>query len=122
MSGKPFDLERYTKPQRAEPASPDTVTADGYVAMLDLVLRNGNHVALPYATLLRAIFNPSAGISLVFAADDVVIEGRGLEPLYRGIVQHRVPKIACESGRQEFEQGTSETPVVTSIKVTPKDN
>ncbi|MEO0631470.1 MAG: hypothetical protein AAFY46_12220 [Planctomycetota bacterium] len=98
---------------------------DTYSAMLDLVLSNGNHYALPYSTLLRVLYNPSDGIRLVFSTDDVHVEGRNLGDLHRGITQHRVRRITVERRRTGVEWNDAgdepEGSVVTAIAVTPKD-
>ncbi|MCB9839010.1 MAG: hypothetical protein H6813_06695 [Phycisphaeraceae bacterium] len=94
--------------------------AESYVAMLDLVLTGGNRVALPYTTLLKVEFNPSAGITLFFPMDTVEIKGRNLESLYRSLTQHRVPSIQAASARSgEWGGDDDQQAVVTSIRCTP---
>jgi hypothetical protein len=65
--------------------------------MLEL-RRNGNIVALTYAWLDRAKFDPSEGITLRFGMEKVRIIGRNLNAeirpnirLLTGITRHRVP-------------------------------
>ncbi|MEM9167049.1 MAG: hypothetical protein AAGB48_08485 [Planctomycetota bacterium] len=128
-SGAGSLLDRYTQPRALAPsreARPDgSLVTETYAVMLDLVLRNGNHYALPYATLLRALYNPSTGIRLVFSTDDVHIEGRNLGELHRGITQHRVQRIVVEGSDASvaWSEGGDEPKesVVTAIAVTPKD-
>lgn len=66
--------------------------------MLSFHQKNGNIVALPYAWLDRAEFNPSVGITLNFGKQIVNIVGRNLNaevrPLVRlfdGLARHRIP-------------------------------
>jgi len=94
----------------------------GHVAMLDLELPGGNRVAFPYATLMRIEFDPSAGILLGFATDDVRIEGRRLEALYRGLTQHRVPRVKATTGNHplgDIQSNTDGGPIVTGIRWRP---
>lgn len=101
-----------------EAGSGALAAAEGFVAMLDLQLATGDRVALPYATLLKAAFNPSEGIKLTYSTDDVVISGRRLEPLYKAITQHRARIIKSVGSAGEFET-TTDQPVVTSIEILP---
>ena len=122
-------IERYTKPRADTPSRDDSskgsLATETYSAMLDLVLSNGNHYALPYSTLLRVLYNPSDGIRLVFSTDDVHIEGRNLRDFHRGITQHRVRRVAVEQSASGIEWADAasepEKSVVTAITVTPKD-
>jgi hypothetical protein len=68
--------------------------------MLELRRKDGSSVALAYAWLERADFDPSDGIMLKFGAEKVRITGRNLNAearpnirLFAGIVRHRVPWI-----------------------------
>ncbi len=68
--------------------------------MLELRRRDGSIVALNYAWLERADFDPSTGIALEFARALVRIKGRNLNQeirqsvqLFSGIIRHRVPWI-----------------------------
>jgi len=94
----------------------------GHVAMLDLELPGGNRVAFPYATLMRIEFDPSDGILLRFATDDVRIEGRRLEELYRGLTQHRVPRVKATGSEHPVagvDSNVDGGPVVTGIRWGP---
>ncbi len=94
--------------------------AESYVAMLDLVLAGGNHVALPYTTLLKIEFDPSTSITLSFPADTVEICGRNLDNLYKALSQHRVPSIQAVGERSgEWGGDDDQSIVVTSIRCTP---
>jgi hypothetical protein len=68
--------------------------------MLELRRKDGSSVALAYAWLERADFDPSDGIMLKFGGSTVKITGRNLNAearpnirLFAGIVRHRVPWI-----------------------------
>ncbi|MEQ9617074.1 MAG: hypothetical protein RLN60_03470 [Phycisphaerales bacterium] len=88
-----------------------------YVAMLDLVLKGGNRVAMPYSTLLKAEFDPSSGITLRYSTDDVTIQGSRLDQLYKAILQHRAREVVVSGGR--IVPAGDGGPVVTAITVTP---
>ena len=109
-------------PRHAEDGEAETggayAAAEGFVAMLDLQLATGDRVAFPYATLLKAVFNPSDGIKLTYSTEDVMIEGRRLEPIYKAISQHRARFVKSVGAVGEFE-AAGEIPVVTSIAVLP---
>lgn len=125
MSGDSI-LTKYLEPPpdakrrqpRSEGAEAASVNASEiYVSMLDLVFPDGRHVALPYATLVKAEFDPSKGIALRFSTDDVTIEGYRLEPLYRAILQHRAREVKATGRTGEFEKEKDGSgPVVTVIR------
>ncbi len=126
MSGDSI-LDRYlnepprpTKRAAAPPSTEVVEASERYVAMLDCVLGNGNRVALPYAMLLRAEFDPSKGITLRYSTEDVEIAGYRLEPVYRAIVQHRAREIketSRQSGFESEQEGSG--PVITAIRCRP---
>ena len=64
-----------------------------HVAMIDLQLENGDHVALPYHYLEEVQFNPSTGIKMFFNEREVTITGRNLQPIYAGLTGHRIGRI-----------------------------
>ena len=75
--------------------------------MLELRKANGNIMAIGYAWLERAEFNPSEGITLHGVGAKIRIKGRNLNAevrptirLYEGITRHRVPWIQ-EAGESE---------------------
>ena len=89
-------LDRFAPPPEesaVEEAEPETdAGAFGYLRgvrdralMLELRLRDGNVVALSYALLDRADFDPSDGIRLRFAGQEVVIRGRRLQDPIGGV-------------------------------------
>ena len=62
----------------------------GHVLMLDVRLRSGVRLALPYSYLSHVNFDPSAAIEAVFSSHAVTIQGRNLRPVYEGLLVHRV--------------------------------
>jgi hypothetical protein len=90
-----------------EEETPDDLGAFGWLRgvrdraiMLELRRKDGSAVALAYAWLERADFDPSQGITLKFGMEKVKITGRNLNAearlnvrLFAGIVRHRVPWI-----------------------------
>ncbi|MEN1706035.1 MAG: hypothetical protein AAGJ54_11055 [Planctomycetota bacterium] len=123
VSGEDY-IDRYlgkpSKSKRAEDEGGPFDASEAFVSMLDLELANGNRVALPYATLLKIEFDPSSSIRMQFSTDEVLIEGRRLEELYRGIMQHRVRTVAGDGPRSLFDpRADQQQAVITSIRVTP---
>lgn len=94
-----------------EPA--DTLSA-GTALMLDLVMREGDHLALPYSYLAAARFNPSAGITLEYPDRVVTITGRRLEPLYQAVCTHTARRVV--QGQDGFDD-EPEGPFVQAIEV-----
>ena len=62
----------------------------GHVLMLDVRLRAGTRLALPFSYLAHVTFDPSSGIEAVFSTHAVTIQGRNLRPIYEGLLQHRI--------------------------------
>jgi hypothetical protein len=109
-------LQRYVKPAAKTDdqspltlAEPETEATDdcgafGFLRgvrdralMLELRKKDGNIKAVGYAWLSQAEFDPSVGITLHFAGQQIRIRGRNLNAeirpnvrLYQGIVRHRV--------------------------------
>ena len=61
--------------------------------MLDIELKNGNHIALPYSYLTKIDFDLSIGITINWGATSIKIEGRNLNRLYDYLVNHRVKQL-----------------------------
>lgn len=87
--------------------------------MLEFKLRTGTSVALGYAWLQRAQFDPSKGISLQFTPGTVLILGRRLDKLFNGIVQHRA-RWVWEADRPTAQLVPEAEPLVSGI-VLPVD-
>ncbi len=110
-------LSKYMPPKSGknnEPESDSYTPVPGHAAMLDFELSNGNRVAFPYATLMRAEIDPSVGITLRFAADDVVISGIRLGELYKGIIQHRASSVRVQGEEKPFSD-SGNGPRVTKV-------
>ena len=106
--------ERATR--RREPA-----VAEAYVATLDLRLKDGKRIALPYSTLLKSSFDPSKGITLEYSTDTVTIQGRNLQAVYKAIAQHRLSALR-ESGERAAAFAHDDGPVITVIRIESADS
>jgi hypothetical protein len=104
--------------ERRTESGSDAGIGDRYVAMLTLVHATGNQVALPYAMMIKAEFNPSVGITLRFSTDDVTIAGRRLDDLFKAITQHRAREVR-EAGKNAVFEKEGSGPVVTAIHIHP---
>lgn len=78
--------------------------------MLELRKRDGNVMAVGYAWLERAEFDPSVGITLHVVGKTIRIKGRNLNlelrpnvRLFQGITRHRVPWIQEADGPTMME-------------------
>lgn len=87
------------------------------VSMIVLVMADGTQLAYPYATLLRVMMDRDRGIVLSFTADEVIVEGSSLEPLFKGITQHRLSRVEITVGKRKIGVTTSDVPVITGISV-----
>lgn len=91
--------------------------------MLELRLKDGRIVALSYALLDRATFDPSDGIRLQFSDQEVHLSGRALNQpspaglsVFSAIVRHRASWIRESSRADAFESLTGVT-IVESISI-----
>lgn len=84
----------------AQPEEGDASILDRPVSMVGFTLADGTHVAYPYATLLKARFDPERGIVLSFTTDEVIIEGSGLKAIYTALTQHRVRAVGITAGER----------------------
>lgn len=84
--------------------------------MLELRFKQGDALALSYALLISAAFNPSQGISLEYTTHRVVVAGRNLRGVYRALVAHRLAYL------QELSSPLDDQPddatVVSSLQIT----
>ena len=127
-------LDRYTgrpKPETESPAKADE-QEDSYQPtapisanrppepMVEFRFKSRNAVALSYALLISATYNPSQGIELEFTTHRVTISGRNLQEAQRALREHRLAWI------QEFYGTLDDQPsvatVVTSIKIVPQQH
>jgi len=131
-------LEKYVKTARATgevpPAEvtgePDDFGAFGWLRgmherslMLELRQKDGTVIALGYAWLERADFDPSEGITLNFTGRTVKITGQRLNGelrpnvrLFAGIIRHRVTWIQEADGAQ-LMQAEKDATIIETIKV-----
>lgn len=93
-----------------------------FARMLELRRRDGNIVAVDYARLERAEFNPSEGITLTIGGQTIRIRGRNLNAevrpsvrLFEGITRHRVSFIREADRSAGLQAGDRET-VVDAIE------
>jgi hypothetical protein len=119
-------------PRDGEEETPDDLGAFGWLRgvrdramMLELRRKDGSVVALAYAWLERAEFDPSHGITLKFGADKVKITGRNLNAearsnirLFAGIVRHRVPWIQ-EADRPAAMEAGKGAVVIEQFVISP---
>lgn len=92
--------------------------------MLEFRLKDGRVVALSYALLDRATFDPSEGIRLRFAGEEVRIAGQalnerlpsGVQPLFELVLRHKATWIQ-ESSRADFLQAQPGSPIVELISI-----
>ncbi len=87
--------------------------------MLELRRKDGHTLALGYAWLECAEYEPDQGITLHFSGRTVKITGSGLNnesrPLFEGITRHRVPWIR-ESDRAEIMKAGDKGTMVEAIE------
>jgi hypothetical protein len=107
--GKHFgrQLEQVAEDSETDTDLPDSLGAFGWLrgardraVMLELRKKDGNVLAVGYAWLERAEYDPSVGITLHVGGKTVSITGRNLNMelrpnlrLFQGLTRHRVPWI-----------------------------
>jgi hypothetical protein len=69
---------------------------------------------------MKATLDPSNGIVLHYPSEQVLLQGRRLEPLYKAITQHRVSSVRASGTRGDFGNDGAE-PVVTEIRFDQRD-
>jgi hypothetical protein len=89
--------------------------------MLELRQRDGNILAIGYAWLERVEFDPSHGIKLHAAGQEITIAGRNLNKevrpnvrLFESLVRHRVPWLR-EADHGELMQSPESATVIEAI-------
>ncbi|MDP1797535.1 MAG: hypothetical protein Q8K78_08645 [Planctomycetaceae bacterium] len=84
--------------------------------MLELRFKKGDALALSYALLISAAFNPSQGIALEYTTHRVAVGGRNLRGVYRALVAHRLAYL------QELSSPLDDQPddatVISSLQIT----
>ncbi|MBX3387260.1 MAG: hypothetical protein KF768_11875 [Phycisphaeraceae bacterium] len=110
--------------------SPDDCHAFGWLrgvrdraVMLELRRKDGSITAVGYAWVERVEYNPSEGIRLLVAGQEVRIRGRNLNKevrpsvrLFEGLTRHRVPWVREADRTTDMQSGDAET-VVESIEL-----
>lgn len=86
----------------------------GQELTLDLQLRNGRCVGLPYAYLASLDYDADR-IELLFSTHQVRIRGRNLQRLYRGLRKHSVEFI--RESPTEFDDAGEEETFIAAIEV-----
>ncbi len=86
--------------------------------MIDLVLKNGDRTALPYAYLVQTRLRGGASIELTFTESVVTITGRGMAVLYKHLLAQTASCIGeTASG---FDDDRLQT-WVEAITIKPRD-
>lgn len=132
MAGNPMD--KYIKPaqtaqaaQQASPVVPQrsegrelgfVADAGSSIRMIDFVLRDGNHVGLPYAYMLSAKLSGGAVIELLFTENVVLIRGRHLDPLFQHFLAQSARRV--EESASGFDDDRTNT-WVESITIESRD-
>lgn len=89
--------------------------AVGAEITLDIRLKGGNAIALPYSYLLSIHYNAQGKITLTWAHATVTIEGRNLKPIYDGMLTHNVSFI--HEGDAYFDEGEDSDTFITTITI-----
>lgn len=86
--------------------------------MLDIRATVRQSVALPYTFLEMVQYDPSIGLLLTFAVCEVRIEGRCLDELYNGLVQHTVEYIQENDAKYEKDV-PNKKPFISRVEIKP---
>jgi hypothetical protein len=86
--------------------------------LIDFEMLNGNHVALPYTSVLFVSFNPSQQIVILFATHTVRIKGVNLKPIYEALLREAVGTLKEVSDRPH--QYPKNVPLVFWIAITQR--
>lgn len=91
--------------------------------MLELRRKDGRITAIGYAWVERVEYNPSEGIRLLVAGQEIRIRGRNLNKevrpsvrLFEGLTRHRVPWVREADRTMDMQSGDADT-VVESIEL-----
>ncbi len=118
-------LSKYTTPgepqEKHQEAEPDevvqgclTVLPASIAMMLDLRMRTGNRIAIPYGYILKVLLDPSKAVEIQTSDQTFLIAGRNLLPIYSAITSHTA--LAITEAPSQFDAGDDE-PFVESISV-----
>lgn len=77
--------------------------AEGSLRMLDIVFRNGDRIALPYAYLVGLALVGNQSLAMDFTERRIEVTGRNLRVLYEHLLDHTARRI--EESLVEFDDG-----------------
>lgn len=109
-------LEQYLRPAAKKSSrSPATSRA----IMLDVHAGPHERHAFPYSLMRKASFLGGRRIVIEYMPEKVSIEGMGLEPLYRAILQHRARSVRVNADARGFGPAMTDStePVITRITI-----
>ncbi|MEM7630059.1 MAG: hypothetical protein AAF356_11670 [Planctomycetota bacterium] len=113
----PSNAPANTPAADARETSGSLITLPHSVAlMLDLRLKTGHRIAVPYGYIIRVMLDPSGSIEVNTADGPIAIDGRNLTPVYRALLNHTALAVV-ESPTGFDEDGTE--PFVESIRIEP---
>ena len=109
-------LEQYLRPA-AKTSSRSSATSRAI--MLDVHAGPHEQHAFPYSLMRKASFLGGTRIVIEYMPEKVSIEGIGLEPLYRAILQHRARSVRVNGDARGFGPKMTDScePVITRITI-----
>ena len=72
-----------------------------YAYMVDFEMSNDDAIVLPYGYFISAFFSNNSTLQVKFNNWEVVITGRNLRPIYKGIVRQKLKYVRMASGSEE---------------------
>ena len=104
MSNTPVDQFQWQSVHHAD-ARPVGFETDpeGSLRMLDIVFRNGDRIALPYAYLVGVALVGNQSLAMDFTERRIEVTGRNLRVLYEHLLDHTARSI--EESLVEFDDG-----------------
>lgn len=115
-------LDQYLRP--AAKKSPRS-TATSRAIMLDVHVDAQERHAFPYSLMKKVSFLQGKRIVIEFMPEKVCIEGIGLEPLYRALMQQRARSVRVNRDIRGFQNPAltdSAEPVITRIVIEDQDS
>ena len=111
-------FDDFLRPSQTKPKP--AAKSPARAVMLDVHLEGGTRRAFPYSVLMTVTLDGGRLVA-EFATGTVVIEGARLEPLYRGLSQHRVRSVAVTEDGRGFNpapgSSNSDQPIIRRIAV-----
>lgn len=104
MSKSPVGQSQWQSSRQAEsrPLGFET-DAEGSLRMLDIVFRNGDRMALPYAYLIGVALVGNQSLAMDFTERRIEVTGRNLRVLYEHLLDQTARRI--EESLVEFDDG-----------------